>query len=502
MKILLVNPPWKQDDRTGVRAGSRWPHLKIPEEERYMPFPFYLAYATALLKKNNINAKAIDAISENLSYNEFEKKVKKFSPDLLFSEVSTPSLIHDLKLLKKLKENNKCLLAISGPDINIRSKLFLEKHEFIDFVFVGEYEHIILEVAKKLKLKEFNEIKGIIFRNKNEIIINEKRPLLKELDSLPWPDRNDFPMFNYHDCHGGIPEPSAQMWASRGCPYQCTFCAWPQLMYEGSNYRTRNVDNVVNEIEFLVKKKGFRSIYFDDDTFNIGKKRMIDFGNKLKKKNLRIPWAFMGRADLSDKETLSVLRNSGLHAVKYGMESGVQRLVDNANKNLNLKKAIKNILATKELGIKIHLTFTFGLPGETKQTIRQTINLVKFLNPDSVQFSITTPFPGTKFYEKMKKEGKIISNDWNEYDGNTKSVIKTNDLSAIELKAAQDFAYKEWYNFKHLTQRYSKLSPFNLFIMCLKENGPKFTVIKTFKYIKNKHYNYFLKNYKKEKIQI
>jgi len=499
MKVLLVNPPWVVGGRKGVRAGSRWPHLKIPEEEGYMPYPFFLGYASSLLKVNNFEVKVIDAIAEDISDDIFRKRIIDYSPDLLLSETSTPSIEQDINLLKELKKEIGCKLALAGPDINLFNKEFLKKYPSVDFVLIGEYEYILLELCHAIKNKTgFKGIKGLIFRIKKEVVENKRRELINDLNQLPWPDREELPIYKYHDCPGGIPEPSAQMWASRGCPYQCVFCAWPQIMYNGSNYRIRDVKDVVEEMEYLVKTKGFKSIYFDDDTFNIGKKRMLDLALEIRKRNLNIQWAFMGRADLSDRETLEALRSSGLAAVKYGMESGVQELVDKANKNLNLKKAIENIRLTKELGIKFHLTFTFGLPGETKQTIMQTINLALDLDPDSVQFSITTPFPGTKLYEDMKKQGNIISFDWQDYDGNTKSVIKTNTLDPEELKKAQEYAYKKWHEHKFLQQRYSKLSPINLFNACLKQHGLKYTLKKTIKYVTNKEYGFYL--FKKNKI--
>lgn len=500
MKILLVNPPWKENNRQGVRAGSRWPHLKIPQEEGYMPYPFFIGYAASLLKINNFNCKAIDAIAEKLTYEKFEQKIKKFMPNILLSETSTPSLNHDLKLLIELKKKYKFKLILAGPDSNIYSSNFLKSNPEIDVILIGEYDITFLELCKAIKEKSnLKNINGIIFR-KNKLIIDTGKPKLKPINNLPWPDRIDLPIKKYHDCPGGIPEPSAQMWASRGCPYSCIFCLWPQIMYHSSAYRIRDTNDIVDEMEYLVKKRGFKSIYFDDDTFNIGNDRMIKLAKEIRKRHLNIPWAFMGRADLSNKETLIELKKSGLHAVKYGMESGVQKLVNNANKNLNLKTAIKNIKITKELGIKVHLTFTFGLPQETKKTINETIRLAIELDPDSVQFSITTPFPGTKFFDDMKNDNNIISYDWKDYDGNTKSVIKTNELSADELKKAQIFAYEMWAQHKFKKERYGQLGPLSLFNTCIKEHGLNYTLKKIYWYLKNKKYVNYFKTSKNNKI--
>ncbi len=488
MKFLLVNMPWRANGRTGVRAGSRWPHLKIREEEDYLPFPFFLAYALSLLKKNSIDAKGIDAIAENMQDYEFLKQVKKEGPHLVFAEVSAPSLKNDLDILREIKLEAKCLIAVACPSMELINDAFLKENEFIDYGLPGEYELTFLDLAKSLCAKKTPEkILGLAGRYKGRVFMNPSRKL-ESVDNLPWPDRDDFPIYKYHDCPGSIPMPSVQMIATRGCPFLCTFCAWPQIVYGGRNYRARDVKDVVDEMEFLVKKKGFKSVYFDDDTFNIGKERMLKFADELKNRGWKTPWAFMGRADLVDEEILVRLRETGLSGVKYGVESGAQELVDAAKKNLNLRKAAENIRLTKRFGIKVHLTFTMGLPGETKETIKKTVDFAIALDPESVQFSIMTPFPGTKLYDDLKSGGMLVSDKLDEYDGNTKSVIRTNALTSEELTLAQKYAYSRWNEFKVKKQRYSMQNPTTLFLKCLKEHGLAYTLKHSYAYLKNKDY--------------
>ncbi len=168
-------------------------------------------------------------------------------------------------------------------------------------------------------------------------------------------------------------------------------------MYNGTIYRVRNVADVVNEMEYLVKEMGFKSVYFDDDTFNIGKERMLKICDEIKRRKLNIPWAIMARADIMDEEILMNMKEAGLYAVKYGVESASQELLDAINKCMNIKKTERMIKFTKMLGIKTHLTFTFGLPGETKDTISGTVDFALRSDPTTIQFSIVTPFPGTRF---------------------------------------------------------------------------------------------------------
>jgi radical SAM superfamily enzyme YgiQ (UPF0313 family) len=274
--------------------------------------------------------------------------------------------------------------------------------------------------------------------------------------------------------------PGVQMMASRGCPFQCGFCLWPQVMYQGHHYRFRLVDDVVNEMEYLVKEKGFKSVYFDDDTFNIGSDRMLEFCRAIKKKGLETtPWAIMARPDLMSEQVLRAMKDAGLWAVKYGVESADQELVNRINKAMDLKKTEQMIRLTQKFGIRTHLTFTFGLLGETKQTIEKTIRWALELDPFSVQFSITTPFPGTSYHQILEKDGMLVSKNLSDYDGHAKSVIKLPTLSPQDLECAKERAYQMWG--EHVRKRGSA-SKANKFFRCWKEQGFSCAVLKSLKH--------------------
>jgi radical SAM superfamily enzyme YgiQ (UPF0313 family)/MoaA/NifB/PqqE/SkfB family radical SAM enzyme len=479
--------PWRKGELWGVRAGSRWPHIKTAQEKGYLPFPFFLAYAGSLLAKKGFEVKLIDSLAQELSVGAFLKIVSRENPDLLVAETSTPSLWNDLSILKKLPRDLS--VALCGPEANIRDLEFLSKHKFIHYVFIGEYEFTLLELAQRLEAKKsLSDLRSLIYRDNEHFKANPVRPLLEDLDELPWPLREGLPMEKYNDTPGGIPSPSVQMWSSRGCPYQCLFCIWPQLMYHKNRYRIRNIIKVVDEMEYLVRKKGFKSIYFDDDTTNIGKLRMIEFAEEIKRRNLNVPWAMMARADLMEEDILEKLRSAGLFAVKYGVESSNQELLDRICKNMDLRKTERMIRFTQSLGIKTHLTFCFGLPGETQETIQKTIDFAKDLNPDSLQFSIATAFPGTSFFQTLEREGHITSRNFFDYDGNFKSMLCTDSLSSQELQKAKRRADKTWQ--KHVWKtRYQHLQPME-YLQKLKDNarnfGLYFALSKSFSFLRSK----------------
>jgi anaerobic magnesium-protoporphyrin IX monomethyl ester cyclase len=327
---------------------------------------------------------------------------------------------------------------------------FLEKHSFVDFVVKGEYEYSLLALARYLKKDNslLANVPGLIYKDAKGIIRNNRRVAVDDLDSLPWPARHFLPRDGYEDLPDILPKPTAHMLASRGCPYNCMYCAWPQIMYNSNKYRTRDPKDVAREMEYLVSICGFNSIYFDDDVFNIGKERILKMCYEIKRKKICIPWAMMGRADLSDREDLKAMRDAGLCSIKYGIESADQAIVNNCGKNLNLEKAKENIEIAKSLGLKIHLTFMFGLPGETKKTVKKTIDFALKINPNSLQFSIATPFPGSRYFEILDKRGDILSKNWQDYDGYSQAVIKTDDISGDNLRQTLKNAEKIWK--KHL----------------------------------------------------
>ncbi len=486
--VILVNLPWQRNGVWGVRAGSRWPHIKDKAEGGYLPFPFYLAYAAALLQKNGFRVKLIDAIAEEISETDFLSILSNIEADLLLVETSTVSLNDDMALLKKINKKD-IHLVLCGPDINIRAPSFLKENGFIDCVLVGEYEFTLFDLAVNLRDgRQLGEISGLIYKDETgKLNFNAPRPLLDNLDELPWPLREQLPVKKYLDAPCEIPYPTAQMWASRGCPFRCIFCLWPQVMYGNNKYRVRNVIDVVDEMEYLVRDMGFKSIYFDDDTFNVGKSRMLDLCRQIKRRKLKVPWAIMARADLMDEEILLEMKQAGLFAAKYGVESACQELLDQSNKNMNLNKATQMIKLTKKLGIKTHLTFTFGLPGETKETIQKTLDYVFAIDPDSAQFSITTYYPGTDYFDYLNKNKLIISKDWADYDGNSKSVIQIDGLSAEYLENARKDAVDKWLAHLRLTRGFKE--NYRIFKRFLKREGLNFTVKKTIGYLKLRCFN-------------
>lgn len=451
MKILLANIPW-QDEKNprlrGVRAGSRWPHFqKIPEGKklpRYLPFPFFMAIAAADCANNGHEVLLIDAVAEGMPLEEFHRKALDFNPGIVIAETSTPSLLSDMEYLKKFKsalpETKIVCAGAHSPDFGLRQ---MKKESFPDFWIAGEYDLSVSALASALENNATpDNVPGLMTKESCKV----QCAYIEDLNKLPAPLFEQLPILNYSDPVCGLPSPGAQTWLSRGCPYKCSFCVWPQIIYGNRKYRTRNIDKTLEEIKFLIDKYNCESFYFDDDTTNIGEKRMKELSEKIIESGLnQYPWAMMARADCMSDSMLENLAKAGMYAVKYGVESVSEKLLNACDKGTDLKKFNRAIQKTKALGIKIHLTFTFGLPGETPETIKETMDFAMETAPESAQFSICSPFPGTKFYNECMENGWLSSNDWSHFAGSGEfAVVQTPELSAVKLQGAFHASLDRW----------------------------------------------------------
>lgn len=415
-----------------------------------MPFPFYMAHASAVLKQHGHETTQIDACAEQIDTPEFARRVEAFRPDVIVLEISTASLETDravVRYLRALTGKDEVIVWCGAHSWPADQPDILASTPEVDYFMKGEYEYTILELVQAISSGVgVASIPGLLFRDPKSgmTVTNPQRTLLKNIDEYPWPDRDPLPMSSYVDAWGFLPQPNLQMWASRGCPFKCDFCIWPQFMYGGRNYRVRSEVDIVKEVKFAVERYGMKSFYFDDDTFNIGKDRIGRYAQAFRDQGVNLPWGAMSRADTFDRKTLEVLVGSGLRFIKYGVESGDQGIVDAIDKSLDLNKVRDAVKWAKDLGVAVHLTFSFGHPGETWETARRTIEFALELSPESLQFSLMQPFPGSDLYRKVKEKGLLISDDPSQYDGYSTSPVRTETLSAQDLEQILRDANERW----------------------------------------------------------
>ncbi len=434
-----------------------------------------MAIAAKILVNSGKKVLLIDGVAEGITVDILMERVQRFEPDIIFIETSTPSVIWDLEIIKKLKMIAPAAKIIaSGCIAPVLAEELLLKTRAIDYWVMGEYDVALNELIDALGYyRNHIEVDGVMELGKKA----KTYAKVKDLNSLPMPLYEQLPIANYSDPVCGLPSPSAVSWLSRGCPFGCTFCVWPQVVYFDRKYRVRDIGKALDEVCYLIEHYGCQSYYFDDDTTNIGEARMLQLASKIRERKLNIiPWSMMARADCMTKKAIFELADAGLYSIKYGVESAVPELLERCGKNINMRKLEEAIQYTKECGIKIHLTFTLGLPGETKETIKQTLDFAMKIAPETAQFSLCTPFPGTSFYEECLKNNWLITKDWNRFLGSEEAVISTPSLSADELNIAFGEVCKVWGDFVNSRQQ-ARRDALKKKLKTLVESGEKWTLL-------------------------
>jgi len=442
MKVIVTNPPWPGEGY-GTRSNIRWPHRR---GDKVLTFPIYLAYLTSLLKKEGFETLGIDAVDKEWGNSEFINQVNKFGADIVFMEISTPSLPYDLECAEQLKEKTGCTVVFVGPHVNYFHEKFINDHKFIDYCVRDEIEFTALELAQKLRdKKSVKDIKGITYRGENgKAIANEKRPFeVDEINDIPFPDRDDFPTESYQQAFFAGKK-TALIISSRGCPSVCTFCIWPQTM-TGHLHRTRSAKNVVDEIEHLMKNHNVDELYFDDDTFVVNKQRVYDLCDEILRRKLDIKWLCMSRVGSVDEKILKKMHQAGCREIFYGFESGSQRLLKSIKKGSTLSQAINAVRMTQKVGMYATGSFIVGLPEDDMNSIKETLRFAIKLRADYVQFVLAAAFPGTELYEEVEKGGLLQLNSWTDLDGTHGGVLRTKYLTNHELEGAVRKMYVGYY---------------------------------------------------------
>lgn len=457
MKTVICNPPWLTKTRIGFRANVRWP-FTIPlsvfraKGSASYHFPIYHAYLAALMMREGLEVGVIDATLDLLDIPAFIRRLRGEKADLCVIETSTPSFPFDLRTMQAVKDELGIPVIAIGPHTTIFHREALAAHPCIDYIARGEYEITVMELVKRLgDGRDPRGVPGISYRRNGAVVVNEDRPRLEDLDSLPYPARDLYRWERYHE-PSHLALPWITMITSRGCPFRCTYCLWPQVMY-GGKFRARSARNVVDEVEHCVRRYKPGEIFFDDDTFTIGKKRVLELCDEIVRRGIEVIWSCMGRVDTVDEEMLSRMRRAGCRKIKFGVETGSTAIMKTIRKGIDLGKVPGAFEAAKRCGLEVHGTFMVGLPGETEETVRETVALAKSLPNDSLQFSIATPFPGTEFFDRCRRDGLLVTEDWADYDGTFGAVVSYPDLSKEQIEALHAAAIRECYPRKGLCAR-------------------------------------------------
>ncbi len=437
MQVLIINPPWP-----GKGFGTRSQNRIIKHRsDKFLQYPLFPAYSASRLKNAGHRVAYIDSVIQDFDAERTLSEAGKVKPDVIFMETTTPSIVADYDNLTALKDATGARIIVGGPHATYFHKTVLEECPAIDVAIRHEFDTKIAGVVSNLR--DLRGVSGITYRNGPEILDNGDGEMATDLDGIPFPDRDVIPWQWYLEAWYSR-RPFMNMMTSRGCPYHCSFCLWPQTMY-GHKQRFRSIDNVISEICLLVEKYGVRELNIDDGTFTTDRTRVIEFCRKLRRRKFDLIWTCNGRVDTLDGEMLSEMKRSGCKMIRLGVESGSQEVLDRIKKGLTLKQIEDGVRLVKKHGIQALGGFMFGFPYDSRESVEKTLEFAKRLSPDQVQFSIAMCYPGTSLYEYAKNNDLFLIESFKEFDMTHGPVVRTLDMERKDLENILARAYREYY---------------------------------------------------------
>jgi len=433
MRTLFLQAP--SFDGFDGGAGSRY---QAKREIKSFWFPTWLAQPAALVE----NSRLVDAPPHRQTLADILPMARQH--DLVVLHTSTPSFASDVRVAEALKAENPALrIGLIGAKVAVQPEESLRDAPVVDFVARNEFDFTVKDVADG---RDFASIPGLSWRNREGVIThNPERPVLEDMDALPFVApvyKRDLDFRRYFI--GYLKHPYVSLYTGRGCKSRCTFCLWPQTV-GGHRYRTRSVGHVIEEIRYIQAEfPGLKEIFFDDDTFTDNLPRTEEIARELGK--LGVTWSCNAKANVP-RETLKVLRDNGLRLLLVGYESGNQQILHNIKKGMRVDVARRFTKDCHELGITIHGTFILGLPGETRETIEETIRFAIETNPHTMQVSLAAPYPGTFLYDQAVREGWLDTANAEYVDANGVQIAPLHypHLTHTEIFDSVETFYRRFY---------------------------------------------------------
>ena len=443
MKIVFLNPPYH-------KMFSRPQRSPAVTKSGTLYFPLWLSLAAGLAEKEGHPIDLIDAPAAQLDFDDVLCRIRSFAPGLIVVETSTPSIYNDVDVCARLKQALPgVFVVLVGTHVSALPIESLGLSEAVDAVAVGEYDATLIDLAAALEAKrDLAGVAGICHRGAAGPVCTQRRAPIADLDAIPFVSQvyRRFLKIEHYFNPNAL-HPMVTITTSRGCPFQCTFCVYPQTMM-GHKLRLRSVANVLDEIQYIERSfPEAEAIFFEDDTFAAVKKRCVEISEGIVSRGIKISWTANARADL-DYETMRVMKRSGCRCLCVGFESGSQRLLDNIKKKITTERMLQFMADARRAGILIHGCFIVGHPGETKETMAQTLDFAKRLRPDTVQFYPIMVYPGTEAYAWYRERGLIATDDFSKWltpSGLHNTVVRSEDVTEEELVRFCDHARRQFY---------------------------------------------------------
>jgi len=445
MDVLLINPPWEQlseDVRAKAKVTNLTPSLG-------------LGYIAAVLERNGVVVQILDANAEGISPAKLSQYLlqRGWQPKHIGITATSHTIATALAIAIACKEAlPTCAVTLGGvhPTVIPEETITCDA---VDFVVRGEGEFSYLELVTG---RNIEVIEGLSYKRDGCQFHNPPRARIADLDQLPFPAFHLMPVHKYHPTLGTYRQlPAMGVIGSRGCPFNCTYCASPAFW--GRQVRFRSAGNILEEIALLVKDFGIREIQLLDDTFTVAKNRFREFCALLLEADFRITWSCNSRVDSVDNELLKLMKAAGCHSISYGIESADEEMLERIKKRISLDQARTAIALTKKHGITCRASFMFGNPGETLETMQKSVQFALETMPDFVVFNIIRPYPGTEVYEWACEKGGLMREKWY-MSPESGAIMRLPNLSRQDLVKAQREAMRRFYvRPRYALSRFSRL---------------------------------------------
>jgi len=405
MRFLLINPYY-------------------PLTENPSP-PLGLAYLGAVLEREGVEVKVLDFVVYPYSKDFIASIINSYRPDAVCATCVTMTFNNAIEIIKDVKSIAPDLLtAMGGPHVSFCAEEMMNAYPELDLVAIGEGEDTIVEIVDALKNeKSWDDIRGIVFRRGDKLVRTKSRTTWVDVASLPAPGRHLLPLGRYRALNMSI-----SMTTSRGCPFKCTFCVGRKMV--GAKVRYRNPKDVVDELEYL-GSLGFPQVNIADDLFTANKRHCFEVCDEILSRDLKVKWSSFARVDTVSLDVLKKMKEAGCSAVSFGVESGNPEILRTIKKGITLDQVIAGIEMCNEAGIIAQVSFILGLPGETPETMNESIAFGDKLKDKGALhgFHLLAPFPGTEVREKSQELGiKILTDDWSQYHAN-RAIVATETVS-------------------------------------------------------------------------
>jgi radical SAM superfamily enzyme YgiQ (UPF0313 family) len=439
MKVLILNPPFH-------KRYSRQSRSPCVTKGGTFYYPYFLAYATGVLEPD-FDVKLVDAVAKDMSREDVVATAKEFDPELIVIDTSTPSIKNDVEVATEIKNALPSIhINLVGTHPSALPEEVLRMSEGIDSVCRGEYEQTVFDLAKTLEADDtLMGVDGLSFKLEGKIINNRKRELLKDLDELPFVSgvyKRHLDVGDYF--YASLRYPQVTLLSARGCPYNCSFCNAPFK----NSYRARSIENVVEELKYIQKEfPGVKEVMFEDETFPANQKRTMDLCGLMQSESIKLKWSCNARVN-TDRETLAKMKRAGCRLLCVGFESPTQTALDGVGKKTTKEKQEVFMKDARSAGLLVNGCFILGLPNDTKESIRETVNFAKKLNPDTAQFYPLMVYPGTASYEWAREKGYLETEDyskWIDSDGKHATALNLPGIGSDELIKMCDDARREFY---------------------------------------------------------